>query len=132
MTTLCQGSPYLTSKVLTTCVQEVKFMYGGITTAIKITFVIVLGVVTYLLFECSTVRSVPAVEAFAFPVTVISNPTLTMAGATPRASFKGAMATIPTRDAEASAILALTVVAATSIAKLRSAVLSSPTLIANA
>lgn len=96
------------------------------------TFIVILRVIADLFLQRRTVRAVPAVEAFAFPVSIIGNSTLSMASASSWTSFQCAVSAVPTRHAETGTILALSVVAAAGITQLRCTELSSPSRITHA
>lgn len=99
---------------------------------LNLTFVVIFGVIANLLFQRSTVRSIPSIEAFALPMTVICHSALAMTSATSRATFQSAVSAIPARNTKAGSILALPMVAAASVTKFGCAKFSRPTRIADA
>lgn len=73
------------------------------------TFIIILPVITILLEQHTAVLSVPPIGALALPLAITVHPTLTMVRTRTGASFQRAVLTVPTRDAQTRAVLALAV-----------------------
>lgn len=96
------------------------------------TLIIVLAIAAVELQCYTTVWSVPAFVAAAFPLTLAAHPTLAMACTAVGTALDGAVFAIPASYAQARSVLALTMLVAATIAQLRVAVIAAPFRIAGA
>lgn len=96
------------------------------------TLVIVLAVATVQFQGYATIRSVPALVATAFPLTLAAHSALAVCRTTVGATLDGAVLAIPTGDTQTRSVLALTVLVATTVAEFRVAVLATPLRITGA
>lgn len=95
-----------------------------------LTLIIVLAVATVQLQGNTAVRSIPSFVAAALPLALTAHAALAMPGAAIGATLNGAVLSVPPRDAQAGAVLALSVLVATGIAQTRVAVLAAPLRVA--
>lgn len=92
----------------------------------RYTFVVILPVITILFFECGAVGSIPAIEAATLPQGVSPGTAGAMAPAARGTPLHGAVAPVPSRHAQAGAVLALAVFATAGITQLHGARVAAP------
>lgn len=92
----------------------------------SLTFVVVDVVVAVALQLGVAVQTVPPVGAFALPHVVGIDLALAVSRTSVRASLKGAVFSVPSGDAQTSAVLALAVFVAAVVTQFRVAILTGP------